>query len=83
MARDPVSKFLLDTNIISELRKRERAHRNVIAWVQQTSSADMGTSVVVLAEIRRGIALKRRSDPAQADALDRWYMQMRLGLGVG
>ena len=81
MARDPVLKFLLDTNIISELRKRERAHRNVIAWVQQTSSADMGTSVVVLAEIRRGIALKRRNDPAQADALDRWYMQMRLGLG--
>ena len=81
MARDPVLKFLLDTNIISELRKRESAHRNVIAWVQQTSSADMGTSVVVLAEIRRGIALKRRSDPAQADALDRWYMQMRLGLG--
>ena len=71
MARDPVLKFLLDTNIISKLRKRERAHRNVIAWVQQTSSADMGTSVVVLAEIRRGIALKRRSDPAQADALDR------------
>ena len=41
----------------------------------------MGTSVVVLAEIRRGIALKRRNDPAKADALDRWYMQMRLGLG--
>ena len=80
MARDPVLKFLLDTNIISELRKRERAQRNVIAWVQQTSSADMGTSVVVLAEIRRGIA-KCRNDPAQADALDRWYMQMRLGLG--
>ena len=74
-------KFLLDTNIISELRKRERAHPNVIAWVQQTSGTDIGTSVVVLAEIRRGIALKRRNDPAQADALDRWYMQMRLEIG--
>jgi predicted nucleic acid-binding protein len=74
-------KFLLDTNVISEIRKRERAHASVVKWVAQTPVKDIGTSVVVIAEIRRGIELKRRTDPAQAEALDRWYTQMRTRLG--
>ena len=73
-------KFLLDTNVVSELRKRDRAHPNVARWVARTAVKDIGTSVVVLAEIRRGIELKRRSDPQQADALDRWFTQMRTRL---
>jgi predicted nucleic acid-binding protein len=73
-------KFLLDTNVISEIRKKDRAHSNVIAWVNATDVRDMGTSVVVLAEIRRGIELKRRHDPSQAKALDAWFEQMRSGL---
>jgi predicted nucleic acid-binding protein len=74
-------KFLLDTNIISELRKRDRADPNVARWVARTPVKDMATSVVALAEIRRGIERKRRSDSKQADALDRWYAQMRTRLG--
>ena len=74
-------KFLLDTNIISEIRKRDRAHPNVIRWVARTAVEEIGTSVLVLAEIRRGIELKRRSDPQQAKALDRWFSQMRGRLG--
>ena len=74
-------KFLLDTNVISEIRKRERAHPNVANWVAQTPVKDIGTSVVVLAEIRRGIELKRRNDPAQAEGFDRWFVQMRTRLG--
>ena len=62
-------KYLLDTNIISELRKRGRAHPNVARWAERTPVEDIGTSVIVLAEIRRGIELKRRRDPAQADLL--------------
>ena len=73
-------KFLLDTNVISELRKRDRAHPNVARWVARTAVKDIGTSVVVLAEIRRGIEMKRRSDSNQADALDRWFRQMRTRL---
>ncbi|WP_440639988.1 type II toxin-antitoxin system VapC family toxin [Bradyrhizobium sp. PUT101] len=73
-------KFLVDTNVISEIRKRERADPNVIRWVNQTPAADIGTSVLVLAEIRRGIELKRRSDPLQAKSLDRWFSQMRTRL---
>jgi predicted nucleic acid-binding protein len=74
-------KFLLDTNVISEIRKRERAHPNVAKWVAQTPVKDIGTSVLVLAEIRRGIELKRRRDPVQAQGLDRWFARMRSRLG--
>ncbi len=74
-------KFLLDTNVISELRKRERADRRVASWVARTPAGEMGTSVIVLAEIRRGIELKRRNDPKQAQALDRWFTNMRTRLG--
>jgi hypothetical protein len=74
-------KFLLDTNIISEIRKRDRAHPNVVRWVARTPAEEIGTSVLVLAEIRHGIELKRRNDPEQAKSLDRWFAQMRIGLG--
>jgi predicted nucleic acid-binding protein len=73
-------KFLLDTNVISELRKGRRAHKNVVAWVEATDVRDIGTSVVVLAEIRRGVELKRRQDVEQAKALDLWFEHMRKGL---
>lgn len=75
-------KFLLDTNVISEIRKRDRAHPNVKLWVTSTPVEDIGTSVLVLAEIRRGIELKRRGDPEQAASLDRWFLQMRIRLGA-
>jgi predicted nucleic acid-binding protein len=74
-------KFLLDTNVISEIRKRDRAHPNFVRWVASTAAEEIATSVLVLAEIRRGIELKRRSDSEQAKSLDRWFSQMRTGLG--
>jgi predicted nucleic acid-binding protein len=74
-------KYLLDTNVISELRKAGRAHPKVIAWAEATNSSDIGTSVVVLAEIRRGIELKRRKDDEQARVLDHWFDQIRAGFG--
>jgi predicted nucleic acid-binding protein len=72
---------LLDTSVISEIRKRDRAHPNVGRWVARTPVEEIGTSVLVLAEIRRGIELKRRTHPDQAKALDRWFAQMRKMLG--
>src|SRR5262249_41673857 len=48
--------------------------------VARTPVTDIGTSVLVLSEIRRGIELKRRRDPEQAKSLDRWFSQMRAGL---
>ena len=43
-------KFLLDTNVISEIRKRDQAHPNVARWVADTPVREMGTSVLVLAD---------------------------------
>src|SRR4051812_12208668 len=74
-------KFLIDTNVISEIRKQDRAHPNVVRWVTRTRGEEIGTSVLVLAEIHRGIELKRRSDAQQAKSLDRWFAQMRMRLG--
>jgi predicted nucleic acid-binding protein len=73
-------KFLLDTNVISEIRKRDQAHPNVVRWVACTPVEEIGTSVLVLAEIRHGIELTRRNDPEQAKFLDRWFSHMRARL---
>ena len=73
-------KFLLDTKVISEIRKRDRTNPNVARWVARTPVTDMGTSVLVLAEIRHGIELLRRRDPEQAKSYDRWFSQMRAEL---
>jgi predicted nucleic acid-binding protein len=73
-------KYLLDTNVISELRKRGRAHPNVLRWVGGVDVVELGTSVVVLGELRRGIELKRLKDRDQAALMDHWFVKMRDGL---
>jgi hypothetical protein len=53
----------------------------VARFVALTPAEGIGTSVIVLAEIRRGIELKRRRDPEQAWSLERWFGEMRRRLG--
>ncbi len=64
--------FLLDTNIVSELRKGTRAHPNVAAWFAEADDQELCLSVLVGGEIRRGIEAIRRRDPAEAGTLERW-----------
>jgi toxin FitB len=64
--------FLLDTNIISEVRKGERCDRRVANWYASIEDSDLFLSVLVLGEIRTGIELARRNDSAKADALGKW-----------
>jgi predicted nucleic acid-binding protein len=64
--------YLIDTNIISEVRKGERCDRNVAAWYASIDDADLYLSVLVLGEIRRGVERARVSDLPRARALDRW-----------
>lgn len=66
--------FLLDTNVLSELRK-PAADRKVRAWFRDLT-ADLYTSVLVVGEIRRGVELKRRRDPAAAKVYDRWLEEL-------
>jgi predicted nucleic acid-binding protein len=64
--------YLLDTNVISELRKGERADANVAAWFAGIAEEEIFLSVLTIGEIRRGIENVRRRDPDSAAALDRW-----------
>lgn len=64
--------YLLDTNVISELRKGERADPRVTAWFADLAEEEIFLSVLTIGEIRRGIESVRRRDPDSAAALDRW-----------
>jgi predicted nucleic acid-binding protein len=64
--------YLLDTNVISELRKGERAHPSVAAWFAGLADEEIFLSVLTVGEIRRGIESVRRRDPDSAAALDSW-----------
>ena len=68
--------WLVDTNVLSELRKRDRCHAGVRAWFGLVKDADLFTSVLVIGEIRHGIELLRRRDIASASALDHWLARL-------
>jgi predicted nucleic acid-binding protein len=71
-----VNGFLLDTNVVSELRKGERCAPKVNAWAQNAEPNQNFLSVLVVGELRRGAILKRRTDRATADALDHWIARL-------
>jgi toxin FitB len=61
--------FLLDTNVLSELRKGERCNPFVRRWFSAVEADDLYVSVLVVGEIRRGIELLRRRDTRGATGL--------------
>lgn len=67
-----MSGFLLDTNVVSELRKDGRADKAVCAWFDTTTEDELFLSVLVLGEIRCGAERIRTKDAAQASVLDKW-----------
>jgi toxin FitB len=64
--------WLIDTNVLSELRKGTRTDPAVSTWLDGTSDTDLYTSVLVLGELRRGIESIRRRDGVAAAALELW-----------
>ena len=68
--------YLVDTNVVSELRKRRRANQSVVAWFREREPEELYLSVLVIGELRRGAARIRRRDPPNAEALDRWVTQI-------
>jgi len=63
--------YLLDTNVVSELRK-PRPHGAVVAWLQSTAEADLYLSAVTLGEIQAGIELTREQDATKASEIEAW-----------
>ena len=64
--------YLIDTNIISEIRKGERCDSHVSAWYASIADDDLFLSTLVLGEIRKGVDLARPRDAGRAVALERW-----------
>ena len=63
--------YLLDTNVVSELRK-PRPHAAVAAWLRATPDAELHLSAVTLGEIQAGIELTRDQDASKADEIEAW-----------
>lgn len=68
--------WLVDTNILSELRKGDRAHERIRAWFTDAGEQELFTSVLVLGEVRRGIESIRRRDVPSALALEQWLVRL-------
>ena len=68
--------YLVDTNVVSELRKRERADQGVVTWFRSREPEELYLSVLVIGELRRGAARVRRRDPAFGVVLDRWVAEI-------
>lgn len=64
--------WLLDTNVLSELRKGPRADTGVRRWFDEAVDRDLFTSVLVAGELRRGVESIRLRDRAAADGLAQW-----------
>jgi predicted nucleic acid-binding protein len=64
--------FLLDTNVISELRRPDKADRKVVAWANAVPAANFFVSVISILEIEHGARLIERRDAAQGVILRTW-----------
>ena len=64
-------RFLLDTHVVSELRK-PRPHGGVVAWLELLDDTQLYVSAVTLGEIQAGIELTREQDPAKAQQIEDW-----------
>jgi hypothetical protein len=64
--------FLLDTNVLSELRRRDRTDPNVAAWADRTHVSDLYLSAITILEIEAGSLRLLRRDPTQGAVLRSW-----------
>lgn len=72
--------YLLDTNVLSEIRKRT-PHPSVASWFEDVDADALYISVLVLGEIRRGAAMLEPRDPKRAFELHAWSEVLRTEFG--
>jgi hypothetical protein len=76
--------YLVDTDVVSELRKKQAANRGVVAFIERATSsgAPLYLAAVTVGELRRGVELVRnRGDVRQAQALESWLGMLLSDLG--
>ena len=66
--------YLIDTNIISEVRKGRRCDPNVARWYEKIDDVSLYLSVLVIGEIRSGVEKVRAKDTKKANALEQWLI---------
>ncbi len=74
--------FLIDTNIISEVRKGDRCDPAVAAWWARADEDAFWFSVLVIGEIRKGIDASRRRDPHKALMFEKWLAELVVTFGA-
>ena len=67
--------FLLDTNIVSELRK-PKPHGSVVAWISAQAASSLYLSAMTIAELQRGVEMTREQDGEKADQIEAWLEQL-------
>jgi toxin FitB len=72
--------FLLDTNVVSEIRK-QAPDPGVASWFNSVTADRLFLSVLVVGEIRQGVERLARRDPIQAEIFERWLSQLIDGYG--
>jgi predicted nucleic acid-binding protein len=70
-----MNQYLLDTNIVSELRK-PRPHGAVVAWLNDQQDEQLFLSAVTMGELQTGIERTRRQDPSKASEIETWADQL-------
>jgi toxin FitB len=70
-----VNRYLLDTNVVSELR-RPRPHGGVIAWLNHQEEQQLFLSAVTLGELQAGLERTRRQDRSKASDIESWADQL-------
>ena len=73
--------YLLDTNVVSELR-RKKPHGAVVAWIQSVDDKDLYLSSVTLAEIQAGIEITREQNNQRATELEEWLDQVAVTYNI-
>ena len=73
--------YLLDTNVVSELR-RARPHGAVLAWLRSADDADLHLSAVTIGELQAGVELTRAQDVAKAAEIEAWIDQVAASYNV-
>ena len=63
--------YLLDTNVVSELRRR-RPHGAVLAWLRNVPDSDIHLSAVTIGELQAGVEITREQDAAKAAEIETW-----------
>jgi hypothetical protein len=73
--------YLLDTDIISELRKR-KPHGAVLAWIRENPEESLYVSAVTIGEIQAGIEITREQDEAKAAEIEQWLDELTRAYNV-